>query len=141
MSEKEKIEGILLEAVWVTRWINKDALAAVLEPEEAIKVVEDIFNDLDKAGYEIRKKKPKGSYEWRKKCKCGSEEWIDTSYWDGNDPWTEEYVNEESCKACNAKRDREWVGDTVVERLIKLVSKEPSKWLERAKERKKNNKE
>jgi hypothetical protein len=141
MTDKEKIEGILLEAVWVTRWINKDSLAAVLEPEEAIKVVEDIFNELDKEGFEIRKKRPKGSYEWRKKCKCGCESWIDTSYWDGCDPWTEEWINEEKCKECGTVRDREWIGETIVSKLMKLVSKEPSKWLERAKERKKNNNE
>ena len=56
MTEREEIENILLEAVWVSRWISKDALAAVLTPEEAIKAVIDIFEELDKAGYEIRKK-------------------------------------------------------------------------------------
>ena len=56
MTERQKIECILLEAVWVTRWISEDCIAAVLEPAEAIKIVEDIFNDLDKAGFEIRKK-------------------------------------------------------------------------------------
>ena len=56
-TEQENIELALLEAVWVTRWTkNKQALIAVLEPEEAEQIVKDIFIELDKIGYEIKKK-------------------------------------------------------------------------------------
>ena len=53
----EDIEDALLEAVWVMRW-NKDntALYAVLESEEAIQMCKNIIDELNKAGYEIRKK-------------------------------------------------------------------------------------
>ena len=54
--EKQKVEDALLEAVWVSRWYGPDALVAVLEPEEAMQIVADIFTELDKIGYEIRKK-------------------------------------------------------------------------------------
>jgi hypothetical protein len=56
MKEKQKIENALLEAVWVSRWNGPDALVAVLDPGEAIQIVADIFKELDKIGYEIRKK-------------------------------------------------------------------------------------
>lgn len=52
-----EVEDALLEAVWVSRWTeNKQALYAVLQPEEAMQAVKDIFIELDKIGYEIRKK-------------------------------------------------------------------------------------
>lgn len=58
--EKEKIKNALLDAVWTMRWTeNKQALYAVLEPEEALKIVDDIFIELDNIGYEIRKKNDK----------------------------------------------------------------------------------
>lgn len=54
---EEEVEDALLEAVWVTRWTkNEQALYAVLEPEEAFKIVKDIIEGLDNIGYEIRKK-------------------------------------------------------------------------------------
>lgn len=56
-NEQENIELALLEAIWVMRWSkNKESLYAVLEVEEAQKIVKDIFVELDKIGYEIRKK-------------------------------------------------------------------------------------
>ena len=52
-----EVEDVLLEAVWVSRWTeNKQALYAVLQPEEAMQSVKDIFIELDKIGYEIKKK-------------------------------------------------------------------------------------
>lgn len=55
--EKEEVENLLLEAVWVSRWTpNKQALIAVLESEEAMQIAKDIFSELEKAGYEIVKK-------------------------------------------------------------------------------------
>lgn len=55
--EKDLIRDTLLEAVWIMRWSeNKEALYAVLEPEEAMKIVDDIFIELDKIGYQIKKK-------------------------------------------------------------------------------------
>ena len=47
MKEKDKISKILLEAIWVTDSI------------EAIGMIERIFEELDKSGYEIVKKKIK----------------------------------------------------------------------------------
>lgn len=56
-NEQENIELALLEAIWISRWTtNKQALVAILEPEEAQKIVKDIFVELDKIGYEIKKK-------------------------------------------------------------------------------------
>jgi len=55
--EREEVENTLLEAVWISRWTdNKQALYAVLDSDEAFKIVRDIFTELDKIGYEIRKK-------------------------------------------------------------------------------------
>lgn len=55
--EKDEVENLLLEATWITRWTkNKQALYAVIEPEEALQIVKNIFEELDKAGYEIKKK-------------------------------------------------------------------------------------
>jgi len=58
INEKEKIETALLESTWISRWTeNKQALYAVLETEEAWKIVNNIFKELDKIGYEIKRKK------------------------------------------------------------------------------------
>jgi hypothetical protein len=55
--ESENVELALLEAIWISRWTkNKQALVAVLEPEEAEQMVKDIHIELAKIGYEIRKK-------------------------------------------------------------------------------------
>lgn len=55
--EQENIELALLEAIWISRWTpNKQALYAVLTTEEAEQIVKDIFVELNKIGYEIRKK-------------------------------------------------------------------------------------
>lgn len=61
MRRPSKVENALLEAVWLMRW-NKDktAMSAIMEPEEAMQIVDDIFKELNKIGYEI-KKKPKKS--------------------------------------------------------------------------------
>jgi len=56
-NEQENIELALLEAVYISRWTpNGQAIYAVLTPEEAQQVVKDIFIELDKIGYEIKKK-------------------------------------------------------------------------------------
>jgi len=56
-NERENIELALLEAIWISRWTtNGQALVAVLEVEEAQQIVKDIFFELDKIGYEIKKK-------------------------------------------------------------------------------------
>jgi hypothetical protein len=55
--EKIHIENALLEAIWVSRWTkNKQAIYAVLETDEAFQIINDIYIELDKIGYEIRKK-------------------------------------------------------------------------------------
>lgn len=55
--KNEEVANLMLEAVWIMRWNKKQtALAAVLEPEEAMKIVAEIFDELDKHGYEIVKK-------------------------------------------------------------------------------------
>jgi len=55
--EQEKIECALLDAVWITRWTdNKQALFAILEPEEAELSVKNIFSELNNIGYEIKMK-------------------------------------------------------------------------------------
>lgn len=55
--EKENIEIALLEAIWTMRFSeNKKSMYAVLTVEEAQQIVKDIFIELDKIGYEIRKK-------------------------------------------------------------------------------------
>jgi hypothetical protein len=57
LTDKEKIENILIESIWITRWTeNKQALYAVLSPEEADQIVKDIFIELDKNGFEIKRK-------------------------------------------------------------------------------------
>jgi len=56
-NEQENIELALMEAVYISRWTpNGEAIYAVLTPEEAEQVVKDIFFELDKIGYEIKKK-------------------------------------------------------------------------------------
>ena len=56
-NEQENIELALLEAIWISRWTsNNGALVAVLTTEEALQMVKDIHIELDKIGYEIRKK-------------------------------------------------------------------------------------
>lgn len=55
--EKENLECALLEAIYISHWTeNKQALYAVLEPEEAEKIVKDIFIELDKNNFEITRK-------------------------------------------------------------------------------------
>ena len=56
MEDKDKIENIILEAVWVSRWNKtKTSLTAVLTPEEALKITSDIIEDLKNNGFEIKK--------------------------------------------------------------------------------------
>lgn len=56
MNNTEEIQNILLESVWITRWNDdKTALYAILEPDEAVKITEDIINNLKEKGYEIKK--------------------------------------------------------------------------------------
>jgi len=53
-----EIETALMKAIYISRWTeNKEALYAVLTPEEAEQIVKDIFMELNKIGYEIRKTK------------------------------------------------------------------------------------
>jgi len=55
--ETKKIETALLEAIYISRWTeNQEALISVFTPEEAMKIVANIFEELDNIGYEIRKK-------------------------------------------------------------------------------------
>jgi hypothetical protein len=55
--ETKKIETALLEAIYISRWTeNQEALISLLTPEEAMKIVANIFEELDNIGYEIRKK-------------------------------------------------------------------------------------
>ena len=57
MNEKEIIETALLEAVWISRWTRSgQGLSAVLSEGEASHIVDNIFEELEKIGYEIRKK-------------------------------------------------------------------------------------
>jgi len=73
---KEKIEDALYEAVSVSRWTeNEEALYVVLKPEEIEQAVKDIFENLDKAGYEISRKYVKlPTYGY---CKKYSQDLID----------------------------------------------------------------
>lgn len=60
MRKSDKVVVALLNAVWVSRWNkNKTALTAVLTTEEAELIVDDIFLELEKIGYEIRRKSSK----------------------------------------------------------------------------------
>lgn len=55
--DKIKIETALLEAVWISRWTQSgQGLSAVLTEGEANHIVNNIFEELDKIGYEIKKK-------------------------------------------------------------------------------------
>lgn len=57
MNKPDEVVDALLEAVWVMRWNEaKTSMRSVLTPEEAQKMVDDIFEELDKAGYEIKPK-------------------------------------------------------------------------------------
>jgi len=56
-NKREKIEAVLLEAIYISRWTeNNEGLYAVLTPEETEQVIKNIFIELDKNGYEINKK-------------------------------------------------------------------------------------
>lgn len=57
-TDQEKIEQALYDAIWIMRK-NKQGteLMAVLSSDEADYMVEDIQNELNKAGFEIVKKK------------------------------------------------------------------------------------
>lgn len=54
--EREVIETALLEAVWISRWAQNGGLSAVLSDGEAHHIVDNIFEELEKIGYEIKKK-------------------------------------------------------------------------------------
>lgn len=55
--DKTEIETALLEAVWISRWTQSgQGLSAVLTEGEASHIVDNIFEELDKIGYEIKKK-------------------------------------------------------------------------------------
>lgn len=56
--DKEKLHDTLLESIWISRWTdeNQESLYAVLTPEEAETIVNDILNDLYKNGFKIVKK-------------------------------------------------------------------------------------
>jgi hypothetical protein len=58
MSKSLKVENALLEAIWTMRW-NKDktSMYAIMEPEEATKIAENIHIELKKIGYSIQKVK------------------------------------------------------------------------------------
>jgi len=56
MNEREIIETALLEAVWISRWAKSGGLAAVLSDGEVHHIVDNIFEELEKIGYEIKKK-------------------------------------------------------------------------------------
>jgi hypothetical protein len=57
MNEKDIIETALLEAVWISRWSQSgQGLSAVLNEGEAHHIVDNIFVELEKIGYEIKKK-------------------------------------------------------------------------------------
>lgn len=60
MRKPNKIVNALLDAVWLMRWNKKKtSMTAIMEPEEAQKIVDGIFEELDKIGYEIKRKGPK----------------------------------------------------------------------------------
>ena len=57
MNERDVIETALLEAVWISRWTQSgQGLVAALSDGEAHHIVDNIFEELDKIGYEIKKK-------------------------------------------------------------------------------------
>lgn len=52
-----EIEDALLEAVYVTRWNEeKTSMYPLLSVIETKQVIDDVVNELDKAGFEIIKK-------------------------------------------------------------------------------------
>lgn len=55
--DKRKVIYALQESVYISRWSdNKESLSAVLTPDETRDIVNNIFKELDNAGYEIVKK-------------------------------------------------------------------------------------
>lgn len=55
-TDNEKIENALTEAIYISRWTaNKEALIAVLTPDETEQVVKNIFIELNRIGFEIKK--------------------------------------------------------------------------------------
>ena len=55
--KNEEVANMMLEAAWVSRWNKKKtAIYAILEPEEAMGIVAEIFTELDNLGYDIIKK-------------------------------------------------------------------------------------
>jgi hypothetical protein len=56
-NKKITIQTALLEAVWISRWTQSgQGLSAVLTESEAQHIVDNIFDELEKIGYEIKKK-------------------------------------------------------------------------------------
>jgi hypothetical protein len=55
--DKEELFNLLLECIWVSRWTDekKESLYAVLTPEEAENIVNDILKELDNKGFKIIK--------------------------------------------------------------------------------------
>jgi predicted metal-dependent RNase len=55
--EKNNIRVALLKAIFITRWNEEYKMSInVLEPNEVEDILENIFIELDKIGYEIKKK-------------------------------------------------------------------------------------
>jgi len=56
--DKDDIHYILLESVWISRWTDEkqQSLCAVLTPEEAESIANDILSNLENAGFKIIKK-------------------------------------------------------------------------------------
>lgn len=51
---KEEIVSAILEGIWIMRWNKtKTAMTAVLTPEEAEKMANDVVKELKKAGFRI----------------------------------------------------------------------------------------
>ncbi len=60
MRKPSKVTNALLEAIWIMRWNDTEtALIAIMDPEDAMKIVNNIFKELNAAGYEIKKKPSK----------------------------------------------------------------------------------
>jgi len=55
--DKEELFNLLLECVWVSRWTDekKESLYAVLTPEEAENIVNNILKELDDNNFKIVK--------------------------------------------------------------------------------------
>jgi Flp pilus assembly CpaF family ATPase len=56
--DKEELFYLLLECVWISRWTDekKESLYAVLTPEEAENIVNDILKELNNKGFKIIRK-------------------------------------------------------------------------------------